>query len=366
MVPAAYCHDRSVMSVSLSHPLVAAAVAMSSVAQAEPLRTKALPPVPDEHGFAGAYSGISGHHLLAAGGANFPDGIMPWKGGKKVWHDTLFALDLDSPQSGWKVIGKLPQLAGYGVSLSIKEGILLIGGGDASLHAESTRLLTLDPAGQPSFRELPRLSVGLANMSGALVGRRVHLCGGIERPDSTTATNAHWMLDLDALENGWQAQPALPGAGRMLAAAASIQDAFFVIGGCSLAPGPDGKPVRTYLRESWKFSDGNWTRVADLPRAAVAPASPAPTLGSSLFIVSGDDGTQVGLKSPEDHQGFCKDVLRYDSISNSWSTAGELNVPPPVTTAVVPWNGDFLFYNGEVRPGVRTPSVFSLHLPAHE
>jgi N-acetylneuraminic acid mutarotase len=354
------------MPVSISHPLLAAALAVSSGVHAEAPSTRQLPAVPDTHGFAGAYSGIIGHHLLAAGGANFPDGVMPWKGGKKVWHDTLFALDLASPQSGWKTLGKLPQVAGYGVSLSVKEGIVLIGGGDATEHFKSTRLLTLDGEGQPSFRDLPPLPVGLANLSGALVGRRIHLCGGMEKPDSTTASNAHWMLDLDALDKGWQAQPALPAAGRILATAAAIQDAFFLIGGCSLAPDAAGKPVRTYLRDAWKFSEGKWTRLADLPRAAVASASPAPTSGTSLFIVSGDDGTQVGLKSPEEHRGFCKDVLRYDSSSNSWSTAGELNVPPPVTTAITPWNGDFLFYNGEVRPGVRTPSVFSLHLPAHD
>ena len=354
------------MSVSMSHPLVAAAVAVSAVVQAEPLPTAPWPSVPDEHGFAGAFSGIIGHQLLAGGGANFPEGVMPWKGGKKVWHDTLFALDLKAPQSGWKVIGELPQVNGYGVSLTTREGVLLIGGGDASAHSKECFLLSIGYDGKPIFRKLPDLSVGLANMSGALVGRHVHLCGGIEKPDSTTASNAHWMLDLDALDKGWQAQPELPGAGRILATAASVNDTFFMIGGCSLAPDANGKPVRTYLRESWKFSEGKWTRIADLPRAAVAAASPAPTSGSSLFIVSGDDGTQVGLKSPEEHRGFCKDVLRYDSSSNSWSTAGELNVPPPVTTAVAPWNGDFLFYNGEVRPGVRTPSVFSLHLPAHE
>lgn len=354
------------MSVSMSHPLVAAAVAVSAVVQAEPFRTTALPSVPDEHGFAGAFSGIIGHQLIAAGGANFPDGVMPWKGGKKVWHDSLYSLDLNTPKSGWKLIGELPQVNGYGVSLTVREGVLLIGGGNATDHSKETFLLSIGHDGKPIFRKLPDLSVGLANMCGALVGRQVHLCGGIERPDSTTASNAHWMLDLDALDKGWQAQPALPGDGRILATAASVNDAFFMIGGCSLAPDAAGKPVRTYLRESWKFSEGKWTRVADLPRAAVASASPAPTNGSSLFIVSGDDGTQVGLKSPEEHRGFCKDVLRYDSSSNSWSTAGELNVPPPVTTAVTPWNGDFLFYNGEVRPGVRTPSVFLLHLPAND
>ncbi len=354
------------MSVSISQPLFAAALTLSAGVHAEAISIAPLPAVPDKHGFAGAFSGIIGHQLLAGGGANFPDGVMPWNGGKKVWHDTLYSLDLKAPQSGWKVIGELPQVNGYGVSLTVREGILLIGGGDASAHTKESFLLAIGYDGKPIYRKLADLPVGLANMSAALVGRHVHLSGGIEKPDSTTASNAHWMLDLNALDKGWQAQPALPAAGRILATAAAVNDAFFLIGGCSLAPDANGKPVRTYLRDAWKFSEGRWTRVADLPRAAVASASPAPVVARSLFIVSGDDGTQVGLKSPEAHQGFAKDILRYDTTTDTWSTQGELNVPPPVTVAVTSWNGEFIFFNGEVRPGVRTPSVFSLHLPAHE
>ena len=39
-----------------------------------------LPPLPDAHGFAGAYAGVSGGNLIVAGGANFPDGA-PGDGG---------------------------------------------------------------------------------------------------------------------------------------------------------------------------------------------------------------------------------------------------------------------------------------------
>ena len=41
-----------------------------------------LPSLPDQHGFAGAFTGVSKGHLLVAGGANFPD-APPWENGKK-------------------------------------------------------------------------------------------------------------------------------------------------------------------------------------------------------------------------------------------------------------------------------------------
>ena len=59
-----------------------------------------LPSIPDAHGFAGAFAGLHNGYLLAAGGANFPDGLMPWNGGKKVWHDRVMAPTL--PAVPWR------------------------------------------------------------------------------------------------------------------------------------------------------------------------------------------------------------------------------------------------------------------------
>src|SRR6186997_1541286 len=118
------------MSSHIIYPLTAA-LAVCASARAGTIVTEMLPPVPDAIGYAGAFAGVIGEQLLAGGGANFPDGVMPWNGGKKVWHDTLYLLDLSAPQTGWKIIGHLPKPNGYGISLTTAEGVVLIGGGDA-------------------------------------------------------------------------------------------------------------------------------------------------------------------------------------------------------------------------------------------
>jgi N-acetylneuraminic acid mutarotase len=311
-----------------------------------------LPPVADAIGFAGAFAGVHGNLLLAGGGANFPDGVMPWDGGKKVWHDRLFALDLATPGASWREIGKLPAANGYGVSITLPEGVLMIGGGDAERHFREVWLLTLE-GNQPRFQALPELPAPLAQMAGARVGRRVHLCGGLGEPDATSASPAHWILDLEARDRGWQAGPELPG--RILATAAGVGESFVVAGGCSLSPDAAGKPVRTYLKEAWKFSGGTWTRLADLPRAAVAAASPAPVDGDSLFVVSGDDGSHAGANAR--HPGFPGDILRYDAGKDRWSGAGDLGVPAPVTLPSAPWKNGHVLFNGEIKPGTRTRQV---------
>ena len=318
-----------------------------------------LPALPDSVGLAGAFAGVIGDRLLAGGGANFPDGTMPWNGGKKVWHDTLYSLDLAAPDTGWRTIGQLPKPNAYGVSLAAPEGVLLIGGSDAHAHFREVLLLSLTGEGKPRFTRLPELPAARAQMSGALVGRRVHLCGGIESPTATTASNAHWTLDLEDPGRGWREQPDLPAAGRILAMAAAFGDGFFVMGGCALAPDQEGNPSRTMLKDAWKFSSGRWSRIADLPTVLAAAGSPAPVGRESIFLVSGDDASQTGLASPADHAGFSKRILRYDTRRDHWSAAGSLPMPAPVTLPVANWKDQFIFFNGEVRPGVRTPRVFS-------
>src|SRR5688572_18046733 len=91
------------VSPNFARPLAAAAVLAVSPLPAGVVTT--LPPVPDPVGFAGAFAGVDGTRLVAGGGANFPDGKMPWEGGKKVWHDRLFALDLAAPETGWAEVG---------------------------------------------------------------------------------------------------------------------------------------------------------------------------------------------------------------------------------------------------------------------
>lgn len=322
------------------------------------LRISQMPPLPDPFGFAGAFAGTHRNHLLAGGGANFPDGVMPWDGGKKVWSDRLFSLDLSTPGAAWKSAGGLPERNGYGVSLTVDEGVLIIGGSDEDRHLCDVWLMKLGQTGAAEFWEFPSLPGPLAQMCGAAVGRKIHLCGGIDRADAVMASNCHWVLNLDGLAAGWCEAPPLPADGRILATGAAVGSDFIIAGGCSLAPDTGGKTARTYLSDAWKFSEDTWIPLADLPRPAVAAASPAPVRNGALFIVSGDDGQQLGLASPRDHRGFCNEILRYDLAENRWSSVGRLAFPAPVTLPTAAWGDDTILVSGELRPGLRTPQVF--------
>ena len=329
---------------------------MSLSAQTAPLiRWEPLPAIPDPEGFAAPFSGVVAGSLIVAGGANFPD-KKPWEGGAKVWYDDIFALD--QPSGSWRKVGKLPRPLAYGVSITTPEGLICIGGSDAAAHHADVFRIQLE-AGRGVFQELPKLPQPRANLSGALLGRTIYVVGGIEKPESLAAANSVWSLDLEALERGWQEHDMCPGPGRMLASTGTAEGALFVFSGAALKAGPDGKALREWLRDGYRFTPGKgWTRVADTPQVAVAAPNPMPRLSSSrLLLLGGDDGVQVNT-APTDHQGFPQRIFAYDVHDDVWTPMGTLPVGL-VTTSAVLWRELLVIPGGEIRPGTRSNQVWA-------
>jgi N-acetylneuraminate epimerase len=318
-----------------------------------------LPALPDKEGFAGSFAGTHNDTLIFAGGANFPD-KMPWEGGTKVWYDRVFVLD--SPNGTWKEAGKLPRPLGYGISISTNDGVICIGGSDANQHyKECFRLQWTD--GKLTIVSLSPLPKPCANACGALIENTIYVAGGLESPAATSTLRTFWSFNLSEPNAQWQELEPWPGSARMLSTAAVHGNAFFLCSGTDLKSGADGKPVREYLRDAYRYQPSRgWKKIADLPRAAVASPTPAPTFDPSTFLVlSGDDGTLVDFKPLEKHPGFPKSILAYDTIAESWKNAGEAPVAH-VTTTMVAWRNRFVMPSGEIRPGKRSPSVWSLQL----
>jgi len=337
--------------VALLTPVAALAASTNSLVWSE------LPPLPDKLGFAGPYVGTHNGALLVAGGANFP-GKPPWEGGTKLWHDTVFVLEkLDGD---WKAVGRLPRPLGYGVSLTTKDGVVCIGGSDAQRHYAEVFLLRWEN-GEIKTSLLPSLPKPCANLSGALLGNTIYVAGGIETPTSTNALKTFWSLDLNAAQPQWRELEPWPGPARMLAVAAVQDKLFFLASGAELSGDAQGKPVRRYLSDAYRYQPGRgWKRVADLPRATVAAPTPAPALGQSTFLVmGGDDGSLVNFQPLDLHPGFPKTILAYHTITDTWKPLGEMPIAQ-VTTTLARWNGGWVMPTGEVRPGVRSSVVWSM------
>ena len=80
------------------------------------------------------------------------------------------------------------------------------------------------------------------------------------------APDAAWAIDLGRPDPTWRTIDPCPGGGRILAVAASCDGAFWMAGGAGLAAGDDGKLVRHYRKDAYRYTAGSgWRRVADLP-----------------------------------------------------------------------------------------------------
>jgi N-acetylneuraminic acid mutarotase len=325
----------------------------------ETLKWRELPALPDQEGFAGPFAGTHNDVLVVAGGANFPT-KMPWEGGGKVWYDRVYLLE--SPSRNWREVGKLPRPLGYGLSISTADGVVLHGGSYANQHYQDCFRLRWQQ-GKLETAKIPSLPKPCANACGALLDNTIYVAGGLESPTATETLTTFWSLDLSDTTAQWQQLEPWPGPARMLATAVVQGGSFFLCSGADLKTGADGKAVREYLRDAYRYEPKRgWKRIADLPRAAVAAPTPAPAYGeSTFFILGGDDGTLVDFKPPEKHPGFPKTILEYDIVSGRWRNVGEMPVGH-VTTSIVGWQDRWIMPTGEVRPGKRSPSVWSLQL----
>ena len=141
-----------------------------------------LPPIPDAEGFAYSFAGVSGGALIVAGGANIP-GDKWAEPLHKVWYDSTYVLP--KPDGQWQLGPRLARPLGYGVSITVDDSVICIGGSDEKEHtAEVFRLSWRDGhfAASPKMPPLPR---PCANFCGALLGRTIYVAGGLEMPTAT-------------------------------------------------------------------------------------------------------------------------------------------------------------------------------------
>jgi N-acetylneuraminate epimerase len=315
---------------------------------------KHLPSLPDAEGFAGAFAGVSNGALLVAGGTNFP-GKKPWDGGAKVWYDTVFALE--SPNAKWKVIGKLPRPLGYGASVTYDQGVICAGGSDADRHYDNVFRLDWSH-GKLKTTSLPSLPMPIAHCCGAMVGDVFYVAGGLEKPDSIATSNRVWRLNRGSKSARWTEINTWPGSRRMLAVAAGFRGAFWLMGGVDLSLGGNGLAQRHYLKDAFRYDPLlGWKRIADLPHPVVAAPSPAPFDENCIYLLGGDDGSQIA-SPPDKHRGFGKTALRYEPMGDKWVDAGAIAAPRATLPSVF-WKNSWVLPGGEVRPGIRSPEVWN-------
>ena len=405
----------------------------SLLATEHKLEWKALPHLPSDLGVAGPFAGVHNDALIVAGGANFPDGV-PWRptenGGtsNKIYHDTIYIVtkdDLDYSITEGKL--RLPHVLGYGVSISTNDadslavsqlGVLCIGGEwrEEGLTHRSDKVFALSyTSGKINIDEnyppLPRSTTAAA---GALIGNTIYITGG---DSGQGATLNFWSLDLakrDTEEFEWKELTPWNGPARTHLLAASQNDGsadcLYIFSGRM----KDSKGQWHMLSDAYKYSpkSDKWKKVSDIqakedtqPRCVMAGTTTS--VGTnSLLLFGGADGkrfiTLEGLsaqiaaakaagnqqaavdlnaekqKIQDAHDGFSRDILLYNTVTDKWQKfanfeEGSRNATAPgitervpigshVTTTAVQWGSSIIIPTGESSPGIRTKNIWKIDL----
>jgi N-acetylneuraminate epimerase len=330
------------------------------MAQSAPLTFSTFPSLPDSRGFAGMYAGVSHGTLLAMGGANFPE-KYPWEGGRKIWYDHIYAFS----NGKWQLLNeKLPQAAGYGVALSYRERVILVGGCTPTSHLAS--VFSYEWVNNALVKEdLPDLPEPLAYMTGALLGDCLVVMGGTHSPTAPPIARAY-LLDLARPGRGWQSLNAWPGPERTLPASGVFGDRIFLMGGETTGLNAFGEKFRNILLDNYELRlnyangkwNGIWEKMAPIPRGVSAAGSIPQIRPDRMFIWGGVDAVTAQYRTPQTHPGIGRSVLYYYPENDTWEyVAEQQDFPARVTLAVVPYQSSWLYISGEVKPGIRTPTI---------
>lgn len=321
--------------------------------------------LPGGEGWSGMYAGVINGMLLCFGGVNFPD-KRPWEGGKKKWYDDIYMLQ---EGGNWiNLVDKLPLPLGYGVSVSYKEKIIIIGGNNELGYSD--KVFEYKWNGQSlDIKKYPDLPIPIANMAGTLIDNVVIIAGGNNSLNGKPIKKCY-ILDLEQVDEGWSELPSWPGKGRVLPVCASHNGKFYLFGGETVRLNTLNIGFRHIFNDSYSLTpyklNGKWTclwqSLSPIPKGISAAASPLPVLKNGKIVVWGGVDALTALHTnPKTHPGISKDILLYTIDTDSWEYAGtEEGVVARVTLPVVYWNGHWTYISGETKPGFRSDTIYKI------
>lgn len=339
---------------------------LSTLAEETQLEWSHLATLPNKLGVAGPFVGVHNDVLIVAGGANFPD---PTWDTDKVWYDEIHVLEREGNIYRWHSGGRLPRKLAYGAAVSIPEGVLCLGGNDASQTYAETFLLSWDVKSKSiRITHTPPLPQPCAYGQAVLVENEVFLAGGQNDSALGSAMTNFWTLDVshlrsDSKQPKWQVLPPWTGPARAFNLTTALPDssdrAVFVIGG---RREERGNPQ--FLSDVYKFDtvQRNWTQRTSSPRPIMAGTAMG-VAPHTIAVLGGADG-ELFLHSDElkdRHPGFKRDVLLYNDQQEAWTLFGTMP-QNHVTTIPVRWGNEIIIASGEIRPRVRSPFIWRIQL----
>ena len=361
----------------------------------------ALPPASGQDvqpGLAAPFAGVSENVLLVAGGCNFPDKNV-WEGGKKAYYDNAYALEHNAEgEYTWHTGFKIPYQAAYGISVTVPEGVICIGGNNNTESFSTVFLMKWDPVSkQIKTESLPSLPFSMSRMAGTLVDEKIYLAGGYS--DDQLA-NSFLCLDLSKWGNHnfqWEILENFPGPPRLQAIAvgqnAAEEKHLYLFSGSSY---PEDVEEPYILTDGLEYNPKTetWTKLPDIipngQQALSLHGGSGMAMGTQHILFTGgvnrgilfnawkrerniklamadNDTARLSKLLREKHDYFVmepeefkfnREVLAYHTITKTWIKIQDYPYSGPAGAPMVKWDDGFVVVNGEIKPGVRSPEIY--------
>ena len=317
---------------------------------------KSIPDAAYAKGVSAPFCGVVGDALVVAGGANFPDKSLLEGGAKRVYADIWAHTDGE-----WAHVGVLPDSTAYGATFAVDGALVLAGGNVCGVTTDKVYELTLQD-GAAVLRALPPLPEPMEQCGWTRDGDRLYLVGGV----GTTAVYACTIG-----EYVWTRLADLPEPLFQPVAFAS-GGSLYVWGGFNpetLEVSDKGLVISSEVEKSL------WREAPSIPDGGTFVGATGATLPDGRLAVVGgvnraifaralhntpEDRIPYLSKEPAEYQ-FRQAVYAFDPASGAWTLLG---ADPACAlagsgVAVRPAGGLYVA-GGELKPGVRSPRIFSL------
>ncbi len=333
-------------------------------------------------------AGVHDDHLIAAGGANFPEpartATRENELGKVYWADAFVLRRRDNTYEWVDRAMRLPDAVAYAATVSTPRGVLVLGGegyrggangtGQAPLEifADAYYLRYDTTAGELVRDDLPDLPRPMSYAVAGVVDETVFVADGGDV----------YRLDLRDPDAGWASVEPWPGEPRRVAVGTAQNGRFYVFSGRS----QDADGEWRFHRDGYAYDPRRrrWAQVAELPWCVTAGLA-HPVGRDQILVVGGDKDldrwnliehhTALRGQAPagsaewhehndvvtwlfDHHTGFNTELLLYDTRRDRWQEIGHYPGSPPATAPAVRWGDDLVVVSGEAGPGIRTPRVW--------
>jgi len=334
---------------------------------------KAIPDAAYAKGVSAPFCGAIQDVLVVAGGANFPDKSLLDGGAKRVYAD-IWA---KAPHGRkWVHAGVLPDSTAYGATFAVDSALVLAGGNVCGVTTDKVYELRLS-YGKAVLRTLPQLPVPMEQCGWTRDGENLYLVGGV----GTTGVYACkigtyvWSKIADLPEP--LVQPVAYASGGKLYVwggfnpeTLDVSDRGIVMDLTVISSGAEGGVEKSV-----------WTEAPAIPDGGTFVGATGATLPDGRLVVVGgvnraifaralhntpEDRIPYLSKEPAEYQ-FRQDVFAFDPAAGAWTCLGTVPAcalagPGVAVRPAASASGHDALYvaGGELKPGVRSPRIFSL------